>query len=174
MTNLEFKEEIQNYAFRILEAAAHLDAQIAEETKRTGKRPERIGWYYATIGMTNGASKHTVRKGVNSKFPIATIISHEDTGYFGAPDMITHKLSNTGSGLHQHVKRVAKMSADVKTIISVLTSEPKFAKEIGELVGMDGRKVGNLLKTAAKAGLVKIATVKNKATNFKPTAAYYI
>lgn len=115
------------------------------------------------------------RKGVNSKISIAKVVAIEDeVVFFGAPDEKTEKLHNTGMGMIINPKRAVKMSADVDIIISVLTSEPKFAKEIGELVGMSKTKVAKILKTAALAGLVKVVTVKNRETNFIPTATYYI
>lgn len=53
-----FGEDIQenNYAFRIAEATAHLDAQIKEEEERTGVRPERLNWSYASQSHMFGNS----------------------------------------------------------------------------------------------------------------------
>lgn len=53
-----FGEDIQEntYAFRIAEAVAHLDSQIAEEEERTGVRPERMNWSYPSKSHMFGNS----------------------------------------------------------------------------------------------------------------------
>lgn len=189
------------YTFRVLEATAHLDSQILEEQKLTGKRPQKIGWSYASNGYSGiGCSVDRFPDLTGEKqFREVSIVKTESCGCTGIPvkgitkeapkkfafAMITgydsegniffgnpDKLIVSCSESRDGMKRGINTANDIYYLRDLLTSEPQFAKDIAKKAGWTVQKTSKLLKRAMSVGTVKSVPLKNAKRMIHP--AYFI
>lgn len=172
-----FGEEITGmYEFRIGEICAHLDAQINEEQKLTGKRPERIGWSYtAKTHKFKDALGCSVDRFENDdptsdeQFKKVYIIKNKS---MGTTSPLINRLVASIAQSRDSMKKGIDTAYDIYHLKGLLTSEPQFACDVAKKAGWSVQKTSKLLKRAMDEQVVKSVPLKNG--NRKILPAYFI